>query len=156
MFLISLLLSAGCSALRSTIMLRMAGSRPRRLARAMAGSVPKRLRGRANRRVAYVTSGSQKAVQPPLELPCVKSCAPIGASSYLVDSPSMVVYYSPDTTLARWVSYSLAGCALDEAPDGGVVHLSVHSGIPFSPTPRTETSDPDLGVLGAGGAVVRR
>ena len=39
------------------------------------------LRGRANRRVAYVTSGSQKAVQPPLELPCVKSCAPIGASS---------------------------------------------------------------------------
>jgi len=40
-----------------------------------------RLRGRANRRVAYVTSGSQKAVQPPLELPCVKSCAPIGASS---------------------------------------------------------------------------
>src|SRR5215216_7079046 len=40
-----------------------------------------RFRGRANRRVAYVTSGSQKAVQPPLELPCVKSCAPIGASS---------------------------------------------------------------------------
>src|SRR5215217_6918105 len=39
------------------------------------------VRSRANRRVAYVTSGSQKAVQPPLELPCVKSCAPIGASS---------------------------------------------------------------------------
>ena len=29
--------------MRSTIMLRMADSRPRRLARAMAGSVPKRL-----------------------------------------------------------------------------------------------------------------
>src|SRR5215208_4822580 len=69
--------------------------------------------------------------------------------------PSIVVYYSPDTTLARRVSYSLAGCALDEAPDRGVVHLSVHSGIPFSPTPRTETRDPDLGVLAAGAAVVR-
>src|SRR5215217_1517611 len=45
------------------------------------GGGGRRLRGRANRRVAYVTSGSQKAVQPPLELPCVKSCAPIGASS---------------------------------------------------------------------------
>jgi hypothetical protein len=44
-------------------------------------------------------------------------------------------------------SYSLAGCALDEAPDGGVVHLSVQSGNPFRPTPQTETSDPDLCVL---------
>jgi hypothetical protein len=28
----------------------------------------------------------------------------------------------------RRVNYSLAGCAHDEAPDGGVVHLGVHSG----------------------------
>src|SRR5215207_8018090 len=49
--------------------------------RPRSNSVSGALRGRANRRVAYVTSGSQKAVQPPLELPCVKSCAPIGASS---------------------------------------------------------------------------
>src|SRR5215216_1090781 len=48
---------------------------------------PRDFRGRANRRVAYVTSGSQKAVQPPLELPCVKSCAPIGASSKVAADP---------------------------------------------------------------------
>jgi len=43
MLVISLLLSAGCSALSSTIMRRIAGSSPRRLARSVAGSVPKRL-----------------------------------------------------------------------------------------------------------------
>jgi hypothetical protein len=67
---------------------------------------------------------------------------------------SMVGYYSPDITRVRRVSYSLAGCALDDAPDGGVVHLSVRVGIPFRPTPRTETADPDLRVLAPGAAVV--
>jgi|SRR5215217_5856662 len=60
----------------------------------------------------------------------------------------------PDVAPARTVSYSLAGRALDKAPNGGVVHLGVHPGDAFRPVPSTVTGDPDLGILAAGAAVV--
>ena len=41
----------------------------------------RKLRACANRRVAYVSRSSQKAVQSLREMSCAKSCPPIGAAS---------------------------------------------------------------------------
>ncbi len=48
------------------------------------------------------------------------------------------------------LSRSLARCVHDEAPDGGAVHLGVHSGVAGCPTPDAEAGDPDLPVVARG------
>jgi hypothetical protein len=54
----------------------------RTLRRALNQATRWRLRASANRRVTYVAKSDEKAVEPLWELPSMKSCQPIGGSSY--------------------------------------------------------------------------